>query len=126
MSFECPQCEAGSLHIGITLELPATGDDDEVQIQLLKCAACGFEALGVYRESRHGSLDDRESWHHDGYQVKASGLESLRRAIELCPGRKDRRCGCGTHASLAKCDWAAVTGCGLEVERRFAMKRAGR
>lgn len=109
----------------MSLELPATSDDDEVQIQLLKCAGCGFEALGVYRESRHGSLD-RESWNHEGCQVRASGLQSLRRAIELCPARNDRRCRCETHASLAKCDWASVTGCGLEVEQRFAMKKVGR
>src|SRR5258708_19227413 len=100
MSYECPQCAAAALEIGVTIELHATRDDDEVQIQLLKCAACGFEALGVYRESRHGSLDDRDSWHHDGYQGKASGLESLRRAIELGPGSKDRPCRCGTHPSL--------------------------
>jgi hypothetical protein len=122
MAYLCPACERGYLRTETVLELPADGNDDEIQLQLLKCASCGFEALGVYRESRHGKLEGNESWHHDGYQVSAGGLNSLRDAIASCPAQKDRRCGCETHAILAKCDWAAITGCGLEVERQFELK----
>ena len=123
MFYLCPRCEDGRLEAEAILELPGDGHDDEIQLQLLKCR-CGCEALGVYRESRHGKLEENEAWHHDGYQVSATGLNSLRDAIAACPAQSDRRCGCETHAVLAKCDWAAMNGCGLAVERRFELRRA--
>jgi ferredoxin len=121
MPFECPQCHAPTLKIDLALELPASDDDDEVQVQVVKCGACAFEALAVYRENRRGALD-RESWRHDGYEAGGEALGSIRRAIESCPARSERSCGCASHVALAKYNWAAVAGNGIEVVREFEMR----
>jgi len=68
MAFECPACGDPKLEIRFSLELPPQDDDDEITLQTLKCAGCGFYGVAVYRESRYGSLSP-ESWRHQGYPV---------------------------------------------------------
>lgn len=121
MSFICPGCDQNSLKISFALELPPSGDDDEITVQIAKCAACGLLGLAVYRESRHGSLDS-ESWHHNGYVLSGKAMENLMEALLACPAPRDRRCSCATHISLGKKDWAAVASNGIEVKRRFPMR----
>ena len=80
MAFQCPSCGGPKLEITFSLELPPSGDDDEITLQTLKCAACDFRGVAVYRESRHGSLDS-ESWQHDGYPIGDAELEGLYEAL---------------------------------------------
>jgi hypothetical protein len=72
MAFKCSSCGDPRLEISFSLELPPQGDDDEVTVQTLKCAGCGFYGVAVYRESRHGTLGS-ESWSYDGYPIEDEG-----------------------------------------------------
>jgi hypothetical protein len=121
MAFECPGCNAGSLVITRSLELPPGADDDETSVQLVYCSGCEFSGLAVYREDRRGALD-RESWSHDGYQIDGSSWQSLQQTIAACPSPSQRSCSCESHAALRKYDWAAVGASGIGVLRRFKMR----
>src|ERR1051326_571204 len=101
MAFHCPSCGGKTLGITFALELPPGSEDDEITLQTLKCAACDFYGVAVYRESRQGSLDC-ESWRHDGYPIEDEALERIYEALLLCPKPRDRRCPCPTHTSFAK------------------------
>lgn len=101
MAFDCPACDAPKLEISFSLELPPQGDDDEITLQTLKCTACDFHGVAVYRESRQGSLGS-ESWSHAGYPIEDGPLERLYKALLICPKHRDRRCPCPTHAAFAQ------------------------
>lgn len=121
MAFKCPACDAPKLEISFTLELPPQGDDDEITLQTLKCAGCGFHGVAVYRESRHGSLDS-ESWSHNGYPIEDKALERLNEALLLCPNHRDKRCPCPTHVAFAQKNWVNPVHLGIDTERRFEMR----
>ena len=57
MAFKCPSCQGNSLKIDRSLELPPSGFDDEITVQTVKCEACGFRGIAVYRDPRRGSFD---------------------------------------------------------------------
>ena len=121
MAFQCPSCRGTTLEITFALELPPSGDDDEITLQTLKCAACDFRGVAVYRESRHGSLDS-ESWQHDGYPIDDAALEDLDEALLLCPAPRDRRCRCATHVLFAQRSWANPAHLGVDAAERFEMR----
>lgn len=73
-------------------------------LQVLECAGCGFHALAVYRESRHGALDS-EAWRHEGYRVSGG-------------------CQCSTHRRLGQQTGSsreALQQSGVKVSGVFAM-----
>jgi hypothetical protein len=123
MPFECPACDDPKLEISFSLELPPQGDDDEITLQTLKCAGCGFNGVAVYRESRHGSLDS-ESWNHNGYPIDDSYLERLYEALLLCPKPSNKHCPCPTHVAFAQQNWVAPAHLRIDMERRFEMRLA--
>jgi hypothetical protein len=101
MALICPDCKSNTLEIDQTLELPPDSYNDEVTLQTIRCAQCGLQALAVYEESRHGSLDS-ESWQHEGYRVSEADFQAISRAIQRCPHSGDRQCQCATHQSLGQ------------------------
>lgn len=101
MSFLCPQCQHETLGIEHTLELPPDSLSDEIMLQLIRCATCGFAGAGVYEESRRGALDS-ESWHHDGYTLPTADLQRLQRLMAHCPHPHDSDCDCPTHRALTQ------------------------
>ena len=121
MAFECPSCNGPKLEISFSLELPSQGDDDEIALQTLKCAGCGFQSVAAYRESRHGSLHS-ESWSHDGYLIEDEPLERLYDALLVCPAPRDKHCPCPTHASFARQNWVNPAHLGIDTERRFSLR----
>jgi hypothetical protein len=98
--FYCPQCLAFSLQICSTLELPFDSRSDEISLQILKCAKCGFVGLGVYEESRRGKLDS-ESIEHRGYILDDSEMSNIEKMIKKCPNPKNSNCKCKVHHSLS-------------------------
>ena len=101
MALICPDCKAKALEIAQTLALPPDGDNDEVTLQTIRCAQCGLQALAVYAESRHGSLDS-ESWRHTCYRVSEEDFQAVSLAIQRCPRSNDRQCHCATHQLLGQ------------------------
>jgi hypothetical protein len=125
MPFLCPRCSRhGSLRITLKIELPPDSRSDEITLQTVRCADCGFAGIAVYEESRRGALDT-ESFQHTGYEVTRSQLRGLRRIIKSCPDPGDRRCPCATHQRLGKTDssgrWSALGD--LETTGTFALDR---
>ena len=120
MAFICPACGDGNLHISCVLELPSNDADDETSLQLVKCAACGFIGMAVYRENRRGSLQS-ESWHHTGYQLSGNSIKEFGDALLVCPEPSDRRCSCATHREYSRGDWINPAEHGMEIEKRFPM-----
>ena len=120
MAFECPSCRQGALNIAFSLELPPADYDDEITLQTVKCAGCGFSGMAVYRESRRGSLSS-ESWHHDGYEVTEDSMVSLLEQLVLCPLPGDKRCVCAAHQGLGKLNWINPAQNGLQVVKAFKM-----
>lgn len=100
-SFVCPECDGRSLSIDMRLELGPDFRSDEVCVQIVKCAHCGFVGMAVYEESRRGPLGD-ESWSHVGYRVSAAVIKQLRAAIRACPRPTDPHCACATHMALRR------------------------
>jgi hypothetical protein len=121
MAFHCPSCGGKTLGITFALELPPGSEDDEITLQTLKCAACDFYGVAVYRESRQGSLDC-ESWRHDGYPIEDEALERIYEALLLCPKPRDRRCPCPTHTSFAQQNWVNPVHFGIDTAQRFEMR----
>ena len=103
----CPRCGEPRLGIQFKVELAANADWDEVNLQMLGCAACGFESAGLYREERRGGLGS-EIWRHDSFAVTATELARLRQAMEQCPDRKNRHCSCPSHQLLSA--WVTEAG----------------
>jgi hypothetical protein len=102
MPFRCPNCTtAGSLKIRSRIELPPDSRSDEITLQIVSCARCGFAGVAVYEESRRGALDD-DSFDHTGYHVSKDDLRALRKTIAQCPKPRDRRCDCTAHRALGR------------------------
>lgn len=120
MAFYCPVCSGESLKISFSLELPPSDDDDEITLQTVQCARCGFSGLAVYRENRRGSME-QSSWRHRGYEVEREATASLSRMLSQCPSPRNPRCGCRTHESLSRYDWATVAS-NFAVKEEFEMR----
>ena len=118
MDFKCPSCQGNSLEIDMSLELPP-GDVDETSVQTVKCEACQFQGIAVYRESRRRSLSS-ESFDHPGYVVSDRDLEFVRSGLRLCPDRANKDCQCQTHLAWAQRDWS-VPERDMSVKRWFRM-----
>jgi hypothetical protein len=86
-----------------SLELPVDSRSDEISIQILDCPNCGFKGLGVYEESGRGSIDS-DSFHHRGYVVDSSVLESLREKMLRCCQPGIPRCDCSAHEYFHRVD----------------------
>jgi hypothetical protein len=125
MAFACPECMAHrSLRITARIELPPDSRSDEITLQIIKCARCGFAGAAVYEESRRGALDS-ESFDHRGYCVGQAELSVLRQTIRQCRQPGNRRCDCAAHHALGQRDiggrWIAPEA--LRWENSFAMRR---
>ncbi|HVG45555.1 MAG TPA: hypothetical protein VM890_12530 [Longimicrobium sp.] len=104
MPFACPECGSpGSLRITSSIELPPDSRSDEIALQLVACARCGFRAAAVYEESRRGGLDS-EAVDHVGYRMTGEALDSLAARIGACPETRNRGCGCESHRRLGRTD----------------------
>jgi hypothetical protein len=104
MPFACPNCGTpSSLRITSSIELPPDSRSDEIALQIVACARCGFRGAAVYEESRRGSLDS-EAVDHRGYRVPAESLNSLIAQIGACPDPANRGCGCESHRTLGRTD----------------------
>ena len=104
MAFACPDCgDPASLRITSSIELPPDRRSDEIALQVVECARCGFRAAAVYEESRRGSLDS-ESVDHVGYCVAKETFESLAALIDACPDSASSSCPCESHRRLGRTD----------------------
>jgi hypothetical protein len=112
MPFACPDCgDPAALQITSSIELPADSRSDEIALQVVECARCGFRAAAVYEESRRGSLDS-EAVDHAGYRLPGATLDSLVAQIGACPEPGNAGCGCDSHRRLGRTDdsgrWCGV------------------
>lgn len=112
MPFACPECgDPRSMDITSSIELAPDRMWDEITLQLVACARCGFRAAAVYRESRRGSLDS-EAVDHTGYRVPSETVDALAAQIAACPNPRNQGCGCPSHRSLGRVDehgrWCGV------------------
>jgi uncharacterized Fe-S cluster-containing radical SAM superfamily enzyme len=78
LPFLCPVCGHKTLNIDASFDLGPDGDSDsdENAIQVVGCAACGFQGIACYEESRRGALDS-DSFRHTGYEVSAEIVARL-------------------------------------------------
>lgn len=118
----CPSCKRAALEVELGMDFPPDGMSDEVALQLLRCRACNFIGVGVYEESRRGSLD-RESFHHFGYPISREDHERLRNLIATCSTPHDPSCTCQAHTFLGKHsdsnDWDGLRQNGYELGQWF-------
>ena len=105
MSFICPACSTKRLSIALSLELPPDSRSDEITLQIVECAQCGFAGVAVYEESRRGALDS-ESVDHYGFRVSASDLRTLKKTMKRCSQPRNSRCVCRAHRTLGRTDAA--------------------
>ena len=89
------------MQINESIELPPDSRSDEISVQILKCLKCGFNALGVYEESRRGNLDS-ESIDHRGYYVDDATIASIEKMIGQCPEPQKSVCRCRIHRSFSR------------------------
>ena len=101
MAFLCPECTVGSLRIEGSLELPPDSRSDEITLQAVSCQDCGFSGLGVYEESRRGSLYS-EVWYYTVYRVEEEYREEVLHAIADCPLPRSPHCPCPGHDKLGQ------------------------
>ncbi len=124
MAFECPDCKSAALEIVGWMEMPADTSSDEITLQIIACASCGFQGAAVYAESRRGALDS-ESWQHAGYQLGPADYARLAQAVRQCPQPGNSGCPCPGHQHYGQTDprgvWAGLTG--TQILRTFAMQR---
>lgn len=100
----CGVCKAtNAIKVLQTLVLPPDSRSDDIILQVVKCARCGFKGLAVYEESRRGALDS-ESWSHTAYRVASKELKTIAAAIRACPSPRDPKCLCNTHRQLGRRD----------------------
>ena len=118
----CPACQAPALIVAQTLELPGDATWDEITLQTLHCAQCGWHGLGTYTESRRGALDS-ECWEHWAYEIPRTNQEGLEALIDRCPRPMDKDCLCLTHLALGQTDlrgyWQGLEA--LEPSQPFAL-----
>ncbi|HYH81950.1 MAG TPA: hypothetical protein VEX86_19245 [Longimicrobium sp.] len=122
MPFACPECaDPGSLAIAASIELPSDSRSDEIAVQIVGCARCGFRAAAVYEESRRGSLD-AEAVDHAGYRMAGERLDDLSALIGACSEPGNSGCRCEAHRRLGQVDDSGRW-CGLpETTGSFAMR----
>lgn len=95
--FRCPKCHRKTLTIAHSIDLPADARSDEIAVQSIACAACGFSGAAVYEESRRGV---GESVSHTGYALSPAEFSALDGLLAACPAPSDTACGCVAHRSL--------------------------
>lgn len=118
MALICPECKSHSLHLFQTLEFPPDGGDDEIALQVVRCAKCAFHALAVYRESRRGALGC-ESVRHEACRVSEENFQTVVARMQQCPNPSDSRCQCPTHMSLGQPTndgWDGLRNAGITIE----------
>ena len=104
MSFLCPECLAPStLEITWSLSLPPDSRSDEICLQVVSCAACDFQGLAVYEESRRGPLD-AEHWDHLGYKVGLDLVLVVESALRGCQDPVNPDCTCDAHRNYGQKD----------------------
>jgi len=101
--FRCPACAADALAIGASLELPPDTRSDEITLQLVACARCGFRGVAVYEESRRGGMSD-EAVDHTVRDVEPSEVDRLAASIGACPEPRRATCACAAHRALGAPD----------------------
>jgi hypothetical protein len=100
MAFSCPECASpASLVITSGLELAPDANWDEISVQILRCANCGFCGVALYQESRRGAFGDSLVV-HQGYAVALQNFRILEQAIAACPSPGDHHCECRSHALI--------------------------
>ena len=100
----CGVCKkANVLQITRSLVLPPDSRSDDIIVQEVQCASCGFRGLAVYEESRRGGMDS-ESWSHTAYRVSADDLKAVTAAMRTCPSPKNSKCRCRAHRKLGRRD----------------------
>jgi hypothetical protein len=111
MPLQCPACESSALRVEAAIELGSDDRSDEVALQVVACAACGFEAVAVYAESRRGALGD-ESVSHFAFPADPAAVAKVRRIIASCPRARDAACACAAHRRAREMagEPAALTG----------------
>jgi hypothetical protein len=124
VSFKCPQCTTPkSLKIKHSLELPPDSRSDEISLQIVNCASCGFNGIAVYQESRRGRFGD-ESIDHIGYRINTQDLISLKTQINRCPQPGNPKCACIVHRQLGKKDksgrWTGLER--FQLDQRYQME----
>ena len=98
----CGECKKKNvLQITQSLVLPPDSRSDDIILQVVQCASCGFRGLAVYEESRRGGMDS-ESWSHTAYHVSADDLRTVTTAIRSCPAPKNPKCRCHAHRKLGR------------------------
>ncbi len=85
------------------MALPSDARSDEIMVQTVCCAACGFRGAAVYEESRRGALDS-ECWEHDGYRMDALDVDAIAALILACPDATRESCDCPGHRLLGAAD----------------------
>jgi hypothetical protein len=99
----CPKCNADTLKIVSSIELPPDSRSDEIAVQITGCSRCNFIGLAVYEESRRGSLIN-ELFTHRGYNVSPTALETIQQKIAQCPNPRNSKCHCKVHHTMGRAD----------------------
>ena len=122
---QCPACGNATASFGLGIELPPDNWNDEIVLACLFCADCPFQAVAVYRESRHGRLDS-ESFSQTGYRAPEDVCEQLKTAIANCPEPRNRGCRCPSHRMLGaqdlQGDWDWLSRSGIDTSPTFAIQ----
>jgi hypothetical protein len=103
MAFICPECLQNRLTITTRIELEGDSRSDDIALQLLDCASCGFNSIAVYEESRRGALD-AESYDHYGYKISGEDFRSIQALLEPCSNLQRCDCTCPAHQRLNRCN----------------------
>jgi len=104
MAYKCAACgHQHSLTVKASIDLPADSRSDEIALQIIQCASCGFRGIAVYAESHRGALDD-DSFEHVGYFSDEKSVNKLAGLIKKCPDPHNKRCSCQAHQTLSITD----------------------
>ncbi len=99
MPLVCPKCSNPSLAISVSLEMKGDAQWDEIAVQAVNCAECGFSGGAVYLESRRGAPDS-ETVVHTGYPLPAEDAAAWREMLHTCPAPRNAACDCAAHRQL--------------------------
>lgn len=123
MAFDCPSCQRPRIHITMSLELPPDSRSDEITLQVIECAVCGFSGVAVYEESRRGRLQ-WDNFTHTGYALPLGEIELIKQFLQRCDQRRNRECDCVTHRMFGRQNDEGAW-IGLDVirrDRRFELR----
>jgi hypothetical protein len=81
MSLRCSNCNKPYLQITLSADIDPGYNFDERTIQIIECASCDFKGIGIYEESRRGSLDS-ESFNHIAYYSPIEKVKLLEKMIK--------------------------------------------